>query len=462
MDGFKETKIGIIPENWDLIKSKDFCSRVTDGTHDTPKPQTDGYYLVTSKNLIEDKIDFSTCYYISERDFNQINQRSAVEQFDVLFGMIGTVGNTAIINQPEIDFAIKNVGLFKLGGDFRKAVWLKNYLSSHIFSNYLKRQMAGTTQQFVGLGFLRKSPIPVPKKSDGRCDWQTVDGINHILSKLDDAIEATQKSKKAAEKLKKALMQNLLTGKLKPDGTWRTEDEFWEDEKFGKVPVGWEVKTIRQLFDFHPTASYARSKLIEEGEIGYIHYGDIHTKFHRILDLKTTSTPFIPNELEKKYEKLKDGDLIISDASEDWEGVGKSIEIINSENKKVIAGLHTLHLRPTANDLILGIKGYIMNMYRVSVSIKRMATGAKVYGVSKSSLANISLPIPTEPEQHEIKRRLDKVSDEINAKHFKIKSLQRLKKSLMQNLLTGKVRLPEGFIKQFEEEVETSTNEIAL
>lgn len=279
--------------------------------------------------------------------------------------------------------------------------------------------------------------------------------IATILSKVDEAIEATQKSIKAANKLKKALMQNLLAGKLKPDGTWRTEDEFWEDEKFGKVPVGWEVKTIRQLFDFHPTASYARSKLIEEGEIGYIHYGDIHTKFHRILDLKTTSTSLIPNELEKKYEKLKDGDLIISDASEDWDGVGKSIEIINSENKKVIAGLHTLHLRPKADELILGIKGYIMNMYQVSVSIKRMATGAKVYGVSKSSLANILLPIPTEQEQQEIKRRLDRVSAEINAKQSKIKTLQRLKKSLMQNLLTGKVRLPEEFIKQFEEKVET-------
>ncbi|APZ47436.1 hypothetical protein BW723_14580 [Polaribacter reichenbachii] len=280
--------------------------------------------------------------------------------------------------------------------------------------------------------------------------------IATIISNIDEVMDATKNSIKAAEKLKKALVQNLLTGKLKPDGISRKEDEFYEDEKFGKVPLGWKIKSIKQLFDFFPTSSYSRSKLIDKGEIGYIHYGDIHTKFDRLLDLSSESVPFIPNELEKKYEKLKDGDLVVSDASEDWDGVGKSIEIINSNSKKVIAGLHTLHLRPKSDDLILGIKGYIMNLYQVSTSIKRMATGAKVYGVSKSSLYKILLPIPSEPEQQAIKKKLDEVSNEISQKQDKINKLQRLKKSLMQNLLTGKVRLPEEFIAQFEDEIEVT------
>ena len=148
--------------------------------------------------------------------------------------------------------------------------------------------------------------------------------------------------------------------------------------------------------------------------------------------------------------------MVVSDASEDWDGVGKSIEIINSESKKVIAGLHTLHLRPKSDDLILGIKGYIMNLYQVSTSIKRMATGAKVYGVSKSSLFKILLPIPSEPEQQAIKKKLDEASNETSQKQFKIIKLQRLKKSLMQNLLTGKVRLPKEFIAQFENELEVT------
>lgn len=187
------------------------------------------------------------------------------------------------------------------------------------------------------------------------------------------------------------------------------EREFYKYEKFGDVPVGWQVKSIGQLFDFYPTSSYSRNKLITEGEIGYIHYGDIHTKYDRILDLSLESVPFIPNELEKKYEKLKDGDLIVSDASEDWDGVGKSIEIINSQNKPVIAGLHTLHLRPRTNDLILGIKGYILNIYQVSINIKKLATGIKVYGISKPNLGRVLLPIPPKLEQTAIANILSKV-----------------------------------------------------
>jgi len=236
-------------------------------------------------------------------------------------------------------------------------------------------------------------------------------------------------------------MQNLLTGKLKPDGTWRKDDEFYEDEKFGKVPVGWEVKKVKDCFDFYPTSSYSRSKLIKQGEIGYIHYGDIHTKFDRILDLAKDNLPFIPKELMKKYENLKDGDIVVSDASEDWVGVGKCVEIINVEERRIISGLHTLHLRPKSDDFILGIKGYIFNIYQVATNIKSLATGMKVYGISKPNLGRVLLPIPTEQEQKLIKKQLDFCSNDIQSKQTKTQTLQRLKKSLMQNLLTGKVRL---------------------
>ncbi len=319
--------------------------------------------------------------------------------------------------------------------DFKVDVFfLYHYLGEKLRFRIHREKQDGATP-YITKGTLAKFKIEYPENPKEQT------AIATILSKVDEAIEATRQSIKTAEKLKKALMQNLLTGKLKPDGTWRTEDEFYEDEKFGKVPVGWEVKRIKDCFNFYPTSSYSRSKLIEQGEIGYVHYGDIHTKFDRILDLKKEVIPFVPKELMKKYENLKDGDVIVSDASEDWDGVGKCIEIINVENKKIISGLHTLHLRPKSNDFILGIKGYIFNIYQVTISIKSLATGMKVYGISKPNLGRVLLPIPTEPEQILIKEKLDFCSNDILQKQTKIQTLQRLKKSLMQNLLTGKVRV---------------------
>lgn len=362
------------------------------------------------------------------------------------------IGHAGIVieNLPNTVYSYHLVRFRPYNPELFNPHFLAYALNSFNSEKHFISRATGTTRYTLSKSDFKSLEFEYPENPNEQT------AIATMLSKVDETIEVTKNSIKAAEKLKKALMQNLLTGKLKPDGTWRTEDEFYEDEKFGKVPVGWEVKSIKQLFDFYPTSSYSRSKLIDYGEIGYIHYGDIHTKFDRILDLSIESVSFIPNELEKKYEKLKDGDLVVSDASEDWDGVGKSIEIINSDSKKVIAGLHTLHLRPKSADLILGIKGYIMNLHQVSTSIKRMATGAKVYGVSKSSLSKILLPIPTEPEQQAIKKKLDKVSNETSQKQTKINKLQRLKKALMQNLLTGKVRLPSTFIAQFKNEREVT------
>ncbi|PQV50276.1 type I restriction enzyme S subunit [Jejuia pallidilutea] len=282
---------------------------------------------------------------------------------------------------------------------------------------------------------IKKIKIKIPN------DVKEQKAISGILTKVDESIQLAKESINATENLKKALIQNLLTGKLKPDGTWRKEDEFYIDEKFGKVPLEWQLKKVKKCFDFYPTASYSRSKEIEKGDVYHIHYGDIHTSLNRILDLNDDKLPKIPEALSKKFTYIKEGDIIVADASEDWDGVGKCIEVINTNQKKIIASLHTLHLRPIAGDFILGFASYVFETYKVSINIKRLATGIKVYGISKPNLSKVLLPIPPENEQIKIKEKLDVLWDNIVSKNRKIKSLERLKKSLMQQLLTGKKRV---------------------
>jgi type I restriction enzyme S subunit len=112
----------LLPRGWEILPSNKYCKRVTDGTHDTPKPVLEGKYLLTSKNIKNGKIVYNSAYRISIDDYNLINKRSRVEQWDVLFSMIGTVGEVClIINNP--DFAIKNIGLFKCVDEI-KGRWL--------------------------------------------------------------------------------------------------------------------------------------------------------------------------------------------------------------------------------------------------------------------------------------------------------------------------------------------------
>lgn len=218
------------------------------------------------------------------------------------------------------------------------------------------------------------------------------------------------------------------------------------NNKFSNLPAGWEVKTVEQIFDFYPTASYSRDKMFDTYNptaIGYIHYGDIHTKYNLILDVPNAEIPYISEELKKDFEYIKEGDLILSDTSEDYEGVGKCIEILNVGSNKIISGLHTLMLRQKGNDLIDGFKGYLFSGEYVRNSLLRIVTGIKVYSIAKAMLGKVDLPIPSIQEQKEITTILSKVDEAIASVQNSIAAAERLKKSLMQNLLTGKMK-PDG------------------
>ena len=100
--------------DWEMKKLGDVYD-VRDGTHDSPKYQDEGYPLITSKNLKTGYLDFKKVKYISKQSLEKINERSKVNLGDVLFAMIGTIGNPVVVDSLS-DFAIKNVALFKIPG----------------------------------------------------------------------------------------------------------------------------------------------------------------------------------------------------------------------------------------------------------------------------------------------------------------------------------------------------------
>ncbi|MDF5739171.1 MULTISPECIES: hypothetical protein [unclassified Nostoc] len=98
-----------LPKGWVWVTSSEVCSSVRDGTHDTPKYVEQGIPLITSKNLKENGLDFSTAKNISLEDHQNISVRSEVDKGDILFAMIGTIGNPVIVRTDKV-FSIKNVG----------------------------------------------------------------------------------------------------------------------------------------------------------------------------------------------------------------------------------------------------------------------------------------------------------------------------------------------------------------
>ena len=168
--------------SWSTVRADQFCTLITDGTHDSPKPQQSGWKLITSKHLKGHYIDFDSANWISEADYLKVISRSAVEQWDILFSMIGTIGNIYLEKNPHVEYACKNMGIFKFSGNKENALWMYYYLKSPQAKAYIQTHLRGSTQAYVPLGGLREMPVPVPPQS-------VKNEIIAVLRPIDEKIE---------------------------------------------------------------------------------------------------------------------------------------------------------------------------------------------------------------------------------------------------------------------------------
>ena len=267
---------------------------------------------------------------------------------------------------------------------------------------------------------VKRIKINLPQKAE-----QTA--IANILSKVDEAIASVQNSIAAAERLKKSLMQNLLTGKMKPDGTFRTPDEFYIDEKFGKVPVEWEVKRIDDISErITDVIDPTKTKEVYD-YIGLEHI--VPDKFIRCGKGYSNETVALKVKFEKGdllYGKLRPylNKVFISDIS----GVGSTEFIVLRNNK-------------FTNWVYLNFQ-----LQRFLDYTKSMTAGTQHPRASWKDIKHYLVCIPkNEIERKMIEGKLLSLEKFRFSQQELVITHEHLKRSLMQNLLTGKIRV-EHFI----------------
>ena len=186
----------------EIVELGNVCD-VRDGTHDSPKYHNEGYPLVTSKNICDGKIDFSTCNLIQKEDYAKINKRSKVDVGDVLMPMIGTVGNPIIVNTDK-EFAIKNVALIKFKDDsVILNTFIKTLLESDYFGRAVLSKTKGGTQKFISLGDIRKLEFNLPP-------IELQHRFATFVAQVDKSKFAVQKSLEKTKLLFDSLMQEYF------------------------------------------------------------------------------------------------------------------------------------------------------------------------------------------------------------------------------------------------------------
>ena len=195
-------------DEWKEYKLGEVCD-VRDGTHDSPKECSYGKPLVTSKNIKNGRIDLVNTYLISDKDYDSVNRRSKVDVWDVLFSMIGTVGECAIV-KDTVSFAIKNVGLFKTGGNELLAKWIYYYFQSNSAKAEIDAKIKGSTQQYIALGDLRSFPILFPPIEIQRY-------IIGILECIDDKIDLLHQENKTLEAMAEVLFRQWFIEEVRQE-----------------------------------------------------------------------------------------------------------------------------------------------------------------------------------------------------------------------------------------------------
>mgnify|MGYP004465484113 CR=1 FL=1 len=221
---------------WKEVIATDYCYKVADGTHDSPKRQNRGRFLITSKHIKGPSIDFDNAYYISEDDYQKIIKRSKIDKWDVIVSMIGEYCGFCYLEDSDFtDYAVKNVGILKVGERI-KSLWLYYYLNSPDGRNQLKNTRAGSSQPYISLGSLRNLLIPEPPR-------EVMESIVTILSSLDRKIELNNKINADLEEMAQAIFKN-----------WFVDFEPFKDGKFvdselGMIPEGWKVGRLDEIAD---------------------------------------------------------------------------------------------------------------------------------------------------------------------------------------------------------------------
>jgi type I restriction enzyme S subunit len=232
-----------------------------------------------------------------------------------------------------------------------------------------------------------------------------------------------------------------------------TIKQGYKQTEVGLIPEDWGLVPLDEIFTFYSTSNYSKAEMSEDDEVGCIHYGLIHAISNTQYNLNEGIKYYVTSE-QASYALVRDGDVIMVDASEDLEGLNKSVEVFGIGNRKYISGLHTYLLRDTRSLLADKFRGIVLNSRSVKNQMLQLAVGMKVFGVSKTQLVNVQIPLPpTLTEQKAIATALSDVDALITSLEALITKKKAIKQGAMQELLTpphkGGKRLP-GFSGEWE------------
>ncbi|OAM70554.1 hypothetical protein A1D21_02820 [Aerococcus loyolae] len=348
--------------------------------------------------------------FISEEDYYK-DFKIFPEKGDILMTRIGDVGTPKVIETEQKLAYYVSLALLKIKTSDSYFICY-SIMSPFVQKEILSKTLVTATPKKINKSDINKVKIYISKISKEQRK------ISKFMNKLDSIITLEQQKIDNLELLKDYLLQNMFVN----------EDES-PNLRFSNFKEEWIQYELSELVVQKKSYSLSRSvETNDETGYKYIHYGDIHTnKVNLVSDDR-----LLPNIVPGDYELLEKDDLILADASEDYDGIAWPSVIICNPINKIVAGLHTIVLRPhRISSIFLYYHIHTLTFRKFG---SKVGTGMKVFGITAKNLLKYKLYIPTFDEQIKIQKILLLLDKTITLEQTKLEKLDRLKQKLLSSL----------------------------
>ena len=390
----------------------------------------DGPYLVTGTDFVRGKINWDTCYHVSEERYAEAAYIH-IRDGDVLVTKDGTIGKIAHVeNCPEK--TVLNSGIFLLrckDGSYNHS-FISYLLQSKLFRKFLDDNLSGSTIQHLYQYIFERFEFPVPNP----CEQAK---IAEILSTVDQAIEQTESLIAKQQRIKIGLVQDLLTRGLDENGNLRSEETHeFKDSPLGRIPVEWESGYFRSCISgspkngiYKPQSAYGEQGTPIIRIDGFSHGDRIKAQSYRRVRL---------SKLEIDQFSLRCGDILINRVNS-IQYLGKTALV---EHLPEVTVFESNMMRLTIDPQQMSPEFALLILTSSSAS-EHFLSSAKLAiaqaSINQNDVNSLRVQLPPLDEQYAICERMVSIDDSIRNTLLSLKKLRQIKVALMQDLLTGKV-----------------------
>lgn len=205
---FKDSPVGRIPAGWDVVNMDDICNKITDGEHQTPKRTSDGYYLLSARNIRDGYIALNDVDFVPEDEYQRISKRVLPEKGDILISCSGSIGRTAVVPDNLKFSMVRSVAILQPKREVVDSQFLAYQISSTIIQSQIEKSLSQLAQANLFQAPIKALNVVVPPMDEQL-------KISSAVRSVDDMIHAKASTLDSIKNTKKALMQDLLTGKVR-------------------------------------------------------------------------------------------------------------------------------------------------------------------------------------------------------------------------------------------------------